>query len=251
MKKLKTLISFMLFPILLIGCGRNAPDSIHTSEIQPQITPSFGRATEETKISTVFEKTNQIKPPTITPLMTSNVTTPLPTLSAKDAEEKYILLLNNNGNCRFPCVWGFTPGTSRDLEFHSFLRTFNEIRKDGNIQIIEGKQILETSIISRSWRNDSPDVIEYILFGINAYEQKENYKEVYFDNQIYMDYYEYYSLKNILNTYGLPENAYLDVESTIPMLDPPNLFILGFGLFTIRVDRKHYNSGWLGWHNFT
>lgn len=82
--------------ILLSACAP-APSPTPTATLRP--------ATTATHAAIITPS------PTATPDFPLLLTlTPLPTLSSEEAQAMIQGLLDNNGNCEFPCWWGLTPG---------------------------------------------------------------------------------------------------------------------------------------------
>jgi hypothetical protein len=63
-------------------------------------------------------------PSTYTPTSSQPTLTPLPTLSEEDAMQELQRMLETNGGCRLPCLWGIVPGESSWEAARQYLESF-------------------------------------------------------------------------------------------------------------------------------
>lgn len=101
-------------PTTMAYQNTSIPVSTQTQTAAPSLTTT--PAPSETPTYTLIPtKTCTPPPPTWTPL---------PTLSAEDANNLLNDLLENNAGCRLPCFWGIIPGKTTWQEAQNFLETF-------------------------------------------------------------------------------------------------------------------------------
>jgi hypothetical protein len=139
------------------------------------------------------KSTSGFVPPTLTPLP------PIPT----EKFQSYLSeLMENNGGCRLPCLWGIVPGETSWDEASQFLATFSYVSPapDGNNGYTFAKvespiEIDHIGSISYSFR-----VIDGIVESIEFYNWPE------------LSHWHY--LSNILSDYGLPDEVGLYTEGT-------------------------------------
>jgi hypothetical protein len=243
MKKIINIKIILILIIVLVGCVQKQFRIANTPDPRDQTLPDLEIMTgtkmiQKTKIPT------QLTP---TPTLISYENSLLPSLSSNEAEERLIRLLKNNGNCNLPCVLGITPGISSKKSLQSLMSTFNLITKNGHIQIVKDKEIVDTSIYAEGGQEDQSDTIQYILFRTEAYEWQGDLQNPLYGNQFYKDYFEYYNLSGLLKNYGTPANTYFLFEASYPMADPPDLIFLyldysDYGWFA----RIIFPAGWDG-----
>jgi hypothetical protein len=118
--------------LVLVGCQ-------NTSSIEPTGTKVYSLSTSiQTPLSTIKAPpistlASPIKTATTTlsPTKTTPPTIiwmPAPTLSPEMAELKVQSLLATNGDCKFPCWWGISPGKTTKVDAIQFLYTFTDIQ---------------------------------------------------------------------------------------------------------------------------
>src|SRR5687767_3752560 len=61
---------------------------------------------------------------TATPISTPTVVSPLP---VDQAQERFLQLLSDNGECRLPCIWGITPGESTYQDARAILSPLSSL----------------------------------------------------------------------------------------------------------------------------
>jgi len=180
---------------------------------------------------------------TMTPFVYPTITL-VPALPVIEAEAKVIELLHNNGGCRFPCFWGFTPSESNVQVAHSVLHSFLNIAPDdfifdemgGGVGFVIQRESLQYSphIIVEGDRDTQSTVIRYMRLDFSAYQEVENvygYADV-FDSPLYTQYFQYYTLPYLLSNYGKPTNVYINFENDV-----------GFHEYYLFLD--YTESGWV------
>ena len=162
---------------------------------------------------------------TVQPTILALTNTPVPTLLPADAEAKTLELLRNNGGCLLPCFWGFIPHQN-DEEFLTFLmETGNE---DGSIVVAHDDVFLEIQI---ALAGDSNAIYT------QAYRDSTNGFEKVYDSSYYSEHFQYYSLSNLLATYGPPEQVYIVLDTGIAEMG------LGVDLYLLSIE--YPSKGWM------
>jgi hypothetical protein len=163
--------------------------------------------------------------PTVTPLVitqnymrqTPPSKTVPPTLSNSD--DSYRLLVSTiktNGGCKLPCIWGFTPGTSKDIE--KWLSQFPEVYTDsysifpsfhGNTGAMYIQDTIgeDKVLISLDYYMNNDFVDELVLKTTHVGDY--NYKV--FTSQEYIDLLDFYTITTVLKEYKEPEQILLAV----------------------------------------
>ncbi len=173
------------------------------------MTPILPTTTREIKLATVTPTSlqptaspNPTSTPTNLPTSTATYTpgptnTPRPTLSADEAQDLTLDLLENNADCQLPCWWGFIPGETNWQTAESFLSTFvSKIEFVGSptkslysgyviLPVLEDIYPISLQHVY-TIRNDIIDVIDIHITNIPTY-----------------------SLPQILDTYGKPEEVWV------------------------------------------
>jgi len=145
---------------------------------------------------------------------------PIPTLPVEDAYIELLALLTNNANCQLPCLWGIVPGQSSPLEAEKILIPFLGISSSAVFKPEGGMLIthyLESDItvdIYVSYLNDMTNAkVSSIALGGSALREIEGGGESVFDAEIFGERTSYYTLPNILATYGRPEVVRLATQA--------------------------------------
>ncbi len=147
--------------------------------------------------------------------------TPLPTLSANEAETTILELLHDNGGCEFPCWWGILPGESSLQATRSFLETFDAI-VIGNIFddyggyarwfVTEDDLIIDIDVSLVSDREPAA-IVEGMQFVIQVtHRLDEGGFDVVWENPLNERYLQAYMLPQILSTYGQPDGVLIQAN---------------------------------------
>lgn len=149
----------------------------------------------------------------------------VPALPVAEAEAKVLELLRDNGDCRLPCFWGFTPDHTSVQMIWSFLYAFRDFSLNGvlftetgggaGITISRDDLLLQTQLVVEGGHDAQPDIVRWIRVDMTAYNRKaaEGYPEKVFDNPLYAQYLQYYTLPYLLSTYGPPSEAYINFDN--------------------------------------
>jgi len=195
--KIKT---FVLLICLLIGSCSQVSES----------TTAFTPGLSATMIKTSQVSFQVTSTPVVVPTMTF-----VPTLPAAEAEKKVIELLSNNGNCRLPCFWGFTPGKTNFGTIFSFFALFHPFGGGTQLNIIKGDVTLATTIILGSSNPTSSKILRRLDVMLDAYRGQRDANEFVHTSPFYAQYFRYYTLPYLLSTYGPPENVYISPQTDI------------------------------------
>lgn len=209
MKSVGALTLILIAWLLLVGCESNAsvPTPTQSALAVSTVTPTQ-------ILSTAF--------PTVSPTLTF-----APTLSPIEAKAKVLELLHNNGGCRLPCFWGFFPNQDT-AEFMSFLQTI--ISEEGVVSIVHEELNVEIDA-----------AVTEISFEIytNIHQLSPSgsgVKHIYGD-PLYREYFQYYTLSNLLSTYGVPDHVYVVLDTGIADMG------LGIDLYLLSIE--YPKDGWM------
>jgi hypothetical protein len=206
------LILLAIMMLFLEGC-RTSPIE-QTSITLPTVEDQSTFASTETEIesntlqpapSVVYTPSKTVSVistpiPTLT-LVSIPSLTPLPTLSSLASENYIRTLLEDNGKCTLPCIWGIVPGKTSYQDAQKF---FNHLGWKGSE--FDGVYYTGRDIENMSFSIDvgiyapGGEVVEKINFAFNG---NDFIKEI-----------NYFSIKNILTVLGKPSDvlAYVGVN---------------------------------------
>jgi hypothetical protein len=150
-----------------------------------------------------------------TPTLLPTAPVVLPTLSDAEIKVNALNLLENNGDCRLPCIWGLTPGITTTAERRKILASYGKI-SDPDFSL-SGSEASENPggfgiAVTRNKLR--------IVMGLNYYET-DNLIEILslvafppllddkliFGDDDYLELTKYYSLPQLLSNYGLPSEV--------------------------------------------
>jgi hypothetical protein len=162
--------------------------------------------------------------PQVTPTSTETIIeatlTIFPTLDPDSAYAELEKIFRDN-HCKLPCWWGIEPGKTSVSDAENILKGYyriapSDVIKDGllldlGVSIVQHENIPQVNAIR---------IREQVLRKITG-----GYDWVY-DEQIYTDLLGAYSLKSILNTYGLPSDIFATVEIYISEANAPDFMMI-------------------------
>lgn len=198
----RKVICVLIFVVLLMGCVQR-DESPRTSTQSGTPTQVQGSGSQ-----------------TSSPLPSSTI---IPTLSVTDASLLIHDLLSNNGDCRLPCLWGITPGSSKYSEIRNRLISTSSISSDSSFgseigdityEFSEGNLSIFISVTTITY-SDS-DMIEKIRFSSRALRDRDGGYDSVFDSEIYRDHLAYYLLPQVLSEYGRPEAVLMQTNQPFP-----------------------------------
>lgn len=194
--------------------------------------------------------------PTQTPIQLTDSSTPvvlaipanLPPLSIENRKDTLTSLVQENGGCQLPCIFGITPGVSDTLTVKGFIKYFGANSREADNQIDDisidtysnydwtgvylrfFENRVDVSIgLAIQIANDKVKRMEYSghamqLMDIGA---KKLYGDPYYDSLL-----KSFSLSSILNTYGQPEQIIIrSVPDDFGHPSPPAQYTFSFVLF--------------------
>jgi hypothetical protein len=147
-------------------------------------------------------------------------------LPAEDARKRLLELLATNGNCRLPCLWGVTPGTTNYHEARHILVPFNSIAIPEMTSFeplngipgatmtaiyIEGDLNLNATISYNVYGDH--DIISNVYFEVleESLDKKDEHgnqiKTPIHDSPTFGKRVEYYSLSHVLSEQGMPDSV--------------------------------------------
>jgi hypothetical protein len=148
-------------------------------------------------------------------------------LEKKEAENKVFELLANNGGCNLPCFWNINPSSFSSEYYVSFFNTFAEI---GYYKIRITRNSTTEIRVNYLLNPKDHTKPEWLTVDMRAFQivktQNGNKEELIYDDLYFLEKTSYYSLENILSTYGIPENIYLNINPSAEMGFFDQLYIL-------------------------
>jgi hypothetical protein len=195
-KKKSFIISFWLIlsMFVLFSCNKYK---------EMQINEDFAQTTPTNTVRSILDIATNTQSLTKTPIYTA---TPLPTLNSQDSEDFLSNLLKNNGSCSFPCLWGNEPGITNSDEAKNFFELLQTFQIDNvDIYALNSTEadtlfidLIEDHIIASNFSiNHSNPVTESLLITSTTPNPPT---PAYMVNE-----FSYYSISNILLTYGSPQ----------------------------------------------
>jgi hypothetical protein len=137
--------------------------SLSGNQIAPTETKSITLVSATSSPIPSATNTQTPKTPFLISTMTATATwRPFSSLSPEEAQTRIHDLVENNGGCRLPCLWGMTPGETDWVTARRFLESFvKNIEKKGEKQIIrDGQSILVTDFeVQYNINDDIEDTI--------------------------------------------------------------------------------------------
>jgi hypothetical protein len=142
--------------------------------------------------------------------------TPGPTLTIDEEQSLVLNLLKENGGCRLPCWWGFTPGKTSWQAIQTFLASSGKIAmKFSNSYLTNYSvkfEIPQHDVQLGQVYNVTNGILDMIWVGVGTVR---NYNSVYGDTQFARDL-RAYTLPQMLDTYGRPTEVFLKTYSSTP-----------------------------------
>ena len=210
--------SLLILPLLILVACQPAPDS-NTAAFMTAETSVIPAPT----IAPISTEKTVIQIDTSTPLATSipstatSVPSPIPTLSLVEKETIASELYNTNANCKLPCWWGIVPGETEWQTAKSFLGA------------------LATKISTGIYSESAPEFIADVDIPVTEDLSAINMLRQYFsvqDGVIELIQPEtpptmpFTIISEILSTYGLPSEVWLDTYGySYGELDPFRLVL--------------------------
>lgn len=164
-----------------------------------------------------------------TPIPVSSATIgAIPTLSVDDARARLHKLLSNNEGCRFPCLWGITPGVTTDHDAKAILAPLSSMSdfvgfnsESGTISLIDELSDGQFLSINISYLANEGNVLRVNLWGRDMRKLVDEKSGEYFFQDIYDstgfgERLDFYMLHQVLSTYGRPDSVLLETLGKFP-----------------------------------
>lgn len=246
--------------LILTGCfAKEATKTPTVEKTQAPFTAALEkpRNTERPPMSRVTE--------TAMPNITStSIVNLLPTYSLEDTRARVQSLIQDNGECQFPCVWGIDPISTRPESANELVTRFgnNEIPKEFFVEARKHEN--SAGITSVIWNNnlrtfidfslyENQEEIENIVFYVEFTEELKGGTSIkpVFGNPYFSELLHHYLPGQILTGYGAPSQIFIKPYEDEPtLMDYQPLFSLvmiyediGFlveYLFPRETDGKNY-----------
>lgn len=156
--------------------------------------------------------------PSSTPTLRPPTSTPKPTLSANEAKSLLLNLLRVNGDCALPCIWGITPGETVMEALDPFMARFNKgptVSGSVALQVNQFDDVggvhlsfIEEGLnfgIDFSYYKAGSKLTQLVLSaGVRERTPKEG---AIFGSPRFNQLLQYYTLPQILSTYGQPHQV--------------------------------------------
>ncbi len=144
--------------------------------------------------------------------------TPAPTMTADEEQALVLNLLQDNGNCRLPCWWGFTPGETVWATAESFFLSHGKKigeHDDSQVAVYTVSFYIPNhgSRINQNYSTTNSERIDAIT--VHAILPRRDDQLVYGDVQFAKDWGPY-MLPQMLTTYGQPSKVFLETFTGTP-----------------------------------
>jgi hypothetical protein len=199
--RLHIIITSLIFSIFLTGCI--SPPINTSTQSETSLPKSISTSIATAPILVTISQTSTQLPSQTTTATPIPTWTPLPTLELTAALFYVENLLQNNGGCRLPCWWGFTPGTSEWNLANQYLKSFTLINGPINYEE-DGRQKV-------GYQVDFQTNNEELGFGLDVHDEIINNFGIPPETSVYG-----YKLDQLLTKSGRPEEIWL-----APMPDTP------------------------------
>ncbi len=104
---------------------------------------------------------------------------------------------------------------------------FSEMGGGAGLFFLRNNSILDTHITIGGYRETQSDIIQWIEVTMTTYQEKNYVNEPIYNDPFFAQYFQYYSLSNLLSVYGPPENISIGIKLAAQMrgLDQYYLFL--------------------------
>ena len=202
----------LLFISLLTGCTGTKQPSVKVDP--PSVTKSAPTSTIVVPSPTIHHTSTPTA--TVTPAI-------IPALSIDQSKDLFWELLNKNTACEFPCVFGITPGHSSKETLHNFGTTIGNhstpeftvfYREDDDVRRITWLIPQERYQLQAYFQDN---IVEYLAFNACV---SNVYNHCVFDNSIFNDNVEIFSLSQVMIDYGQPGEIFVWAWHSSDMPEP-------------------------------
>jgi len=215
-------ILFIFCISIISAC--TTPPGIETPYSTPVSIPTPSDVSVGNQPTTVPAKT----PIQLTSVSSFPSATPQPTLTIPEAEDVILNMLKNNGGCKLPCVWGFSPGKTSWDEAENFIKGFGSKNTSEDFQLESSKSSGRRALHVHMFKGNlitgltigihkEGSNISNLQMGFSSMEKGtgNEYRYLY-DSPHYKDLFEYYLLPSILSNYGIPSQTIIAAFPTMP-----------------------------------
>lgn len=146
-----------------------------------------------------------------------------PTYDSATAITRTLSIIKTNGGCKFPCLWGLSPQYSTKKIALNEFRIFGQ-HKTNFFRTWSNQEycFFIVNFLSDAVDNeftiscyDQQEKIFLLGFSANSYS-KNHEQEVFRDNN-FLDISQYFSIANILTTYGIPDKILIGAWKEDPI----------------------------------
>jgi len=220
-----SIIVALVLLLALVGCLPLATPTLTPKSVVVQLTTT---ATSSQQSPTPTEQPTTPTPiSSVTPTQELTTPTAQPTLSADDAKSTVFDLVQNNGRCLLPCLWGVAPGGIKTQALESLLAKFgnamspnedtvlrvNRFDNSGGIHLSVYEGDLDFRI-SFSYYADGGTVDILVL---RAMVTNKSDKVAVFGNPRFNELLQHSMPPRVLSDYGQPSQVII-----APFLDDPD-----------------------------
>jgi hypothetical protein len=233
--KFISLIFLLLLIILNGGCGKVDMEEVTPyTDVSTTIPTKLATSTttsSNTPIKTIYSAKSTptlARTPMLTPsLLPTHTIQPIiiPTLTIEDANLRLQELLDNNGGCLLPCLWGITPGLNSSKDAMNILKPLKSISDltyfdpwNGTIAIQNNVGELKISTSIAYLTNSDNEIINRISFDswVNKKMTEETGVVGVFDSNVFGEQLNQYILPQVLSTYGRPSSVMITTLAEPP-----------------------------------
>jgi len=198
----------LLALLLIVGCTNScvletptitANTATATVHITQMMTPTASKTPRVEKSAATLTPS-----PTLIPMSTHSFNL-MPTLSPERSKEVFLHVLNTNGGCDFPCLWGITPGKTDIDALHQFEYQFGHVENTNDFSTTSSWgdnssslyfQIVEDTLGETfGFIHKGAPEIDYLLLQVDVAHK------LGFSKYLKSEYYE---MPVILSRYGEP-----------------------------------------------
>jgi hypothetical protein len=143
---------------------------------------------------------------TLAPTVTVVEVTPVATMSPQESEAYVEELLETNGGCSLPCVWGISPGQTKYEDAQRFFQSLGWKGSEAHGSYWTGKDMQSFPVSIRIGVYPEGDVVRKIRFSLagNGFQEKV----------------KYYSFDSMIRALGKPSEILAFVGTSPGILEP-------------------------------
>ncbi|HKZ55601.1 MAG TPA: hypothetical protein VJ123_08995 [Anaerolineales bacterium] len=199
-----------------IGLGVSACSLLDTPDLTP--IPTAAVTIQITPSQTVAPSTPTETPfpiASLTPTQKPLTSTAQTVLSAEEAKSLMLDLLQSNGNCRLPCLWGVTPGEAGTQTLEAFMAQLGNAITTNEDTVLHVDRFANTGGVDLSYYEDDSDFrisfsyymagdrVSQLALSTDATKIWPEEGQVFGDSD-FNQLLQYYALPHVLSEYGRP-----------------------------------------------